>query len=543
MGIGESVSISSFDQSYYDICLKRLLSSLDRRKFSKSYGCFDKDFWHFKTKSFPSAARQQGIHALALALKFDEQKNDSQQSQYLLECLEAGISYLQSIQKSDGSFDEWYINERGWAGPCAYLLHSLCRTYHLVGNSLSPQASNSIKFIVDKIITHLSKSDEPEVIANHIAIVAASVFEASRLFHNPIYEQLYLKMKAYFFKYVDDEGWALEYDGVDLAYMSASISFLSFIHELNQDSEIEEFSKKSLGLFQYFIDQDGLIFGTIGSRNTQTHFYRGIEYWSQYDPIASLISEKYRGVNDIGPLEQDDHYFIYRVCDLWEAKLLENSIKKVAPSQLPIEGDEFSLFLRNADIFIKNSKEHYFICHLKKGGASIVYGKSDRKLRSDSGLILKLKNRFFVSEIYNDSFKTLYNEDEGYISIEGYLSEFQQKYFNILTQVAFNFFMLIFARHRYLAMRIKSIIKKVLIVKSQCSRTKFSKKIDLNDFRIELKLHNIPLDSESLLYRGITQLRYVPQSRYFTGSDCTNDLITVDLKKRNDNHLELEYQI
>ena len=54
--------------------IPRLLSCQDRNSFSPSYGSFNREFWHTRTKCFPDAIAQFGTLSLALvfAYKFPE---------------------------------------------------------------------------------------------------------------------------------------------------------------------------------------------------------------------------------------------------------------------------------------------------------------------------------------------------------------------------------------------------------------------------------------------------------------------------------------
>ena len=50
--------------------IPRLFSLLDRNKFSPTYGCFDRNFWHYKTVTdYPSAIFQQPVLTLSLLYK------------------------------------------------------------------------------------------------------------------------------------------------------------------------------------------------------------------------------------------------------------------------------------------------------------------------------------------------------------------------------------------------------------------------------------------------------------------------------------------
>src|SRR3972149_6662368 len=46
--------------------LPRTLCLLDRHPFHATYGCFDRNFWHYRTADFPSAMYQEAVLPLAL---------------------------------------------------------------------------------------------------------------------------------------------------------------------------------------------------------------------------------------------------------------------------------------------------------------------------------------------------------------------------------------------------------------------------------------------------------------------------------------------
>ena len=103
--------------------IPRLLSSQDRNPFSPSYGSFNREFWHTRTKCFPDSIAQFGTLSLALifAHKFpggEEYYQNKEIKKWTL----AGIINWMKIQHADGSYDEFYPNERGWAGPTGFLL-------------------------------------------------------------------------------------------------------------------------------------------------------------------------------------------------------------------------------------------------------------------------------------------------------------------------------------------------------------------------------------------------------------------------------------
>ena len=46
--------------------IPRLLTNLDRDPDSSNYGCFDRNYWHYKVQDYSSALLQQSALTLAL---------------------------------------------------------------------------------------------------------------------------------------------------------------------------------------------------------------------------------------------------------------------------------------------------------------------------------------------------------------------------------------------------------------------------------------------------------------------------------------------
>ena len=55
--------------------IEKVLTLQDRNEFSNTYGCFDRNYWHYKTRDFPSAMSQEYTLVLALAYSVNFDKN------------------------------------------------------------------------------------------------------------------------------------------------------------------------------------------------------------------------------------------------------------------------------------------------------------------------------------------------------------------------------------------------------------------------------------------------------------------------------------
>ena len=86
----------------------RLLTQLCRDKDSPLYGCFDRNFWHYKTRDFPSMVLQQPIYVLDMVsrgeLPFCDELKISKTT--ISEWVDACLTFWSKSQRKNGSFDE-----------------------------------------------------------------------------------------------------------------------------------------------------------------------------------------------------------------------------------------------------------------------------------------------------------------------------------------------------------------------------------------------------------------------------------------------------
>jgi len=426
---------------YANKCPSRLLSLVNTSEYSESYGSFDKSYWHFKTSDFSNAAKQQGILPLAKFYLFNSSENSLFKNDKVLSIIEGSIIFCEKIQHSDGSFDEWYVNERGWAGPTGYLIYALSETYILLGDHLRNKAKNSLKKIFNKSKEHLILSDEKHPLANHIAIAMLAIFNLSLIDSDPRLEKRYqilLNELEQLFNF--DEGWSVEYDGPDPGYQSATVSFLSRIHKHNKCERIEVICMKSLKFLENFCYPDGTFSEVIGSRHTTNIFYYGIEYWNslQENPISGWVKNNFS--SQTLPLDHGDNYFLYRVHELFDAgQVYKDS------SHLPLT--YYSKMLPEAGIEIIFDSSNYIVLNRYRGHVFKCFSKN-KLVAYDSGIIIKSDNTLFTNL---------------WISKTGSYFKIKEKHFKPLTFILFRLFFIIFARNRRIAYFLKNSIKQILI--------------------------------------------------------------------------------
>ena len=110
----------------------KLLTLQDRNPHSSTYGCFDRNYWHFRTIDFPSGMAQEFVWPLALAAATDVPGNAYYDSAAVRDWVEAGIRFAARAARSDGWCDDYYPYERA-TGAAAFSLLACLESYRLLG--------------------------------------------------------------------------------------------------------------------------------------------------------------------------------------------------------------------------------------------------------------------------------------------------------------------------------------------------------------------------------------------------------------------------
>lgn len=510
--------------------LPRLLSCLDRNPFSPTYGCFNREFWLTRVRDFPDAIAQFGTLSLALAWSHEMPGGERYfKNKEVLEWTLAGIRYWMKIQHRDGSYDEFYPNERGWAGPTGFLLYAMLRSYEVLGSAFPKDLKQDFFNAVKRSAWFLATRDEAGVLANHHAMALLPVYQAySHLKkEDPAFAaQLLPKFEERledFLGYHYDEGWSLEYDGIDPGYLSATVSFLSKMQRYMDGAEswkarIDEVIAQSVDTVSYFFYPNGSYAGTLGSRQT-LHFYaHGCELQASKNPTAAACAafgqQSLADGKLVPPGIQDDRYFLYRIPEFLEAYIDGHDHGDVP--RLPHQSEPFEKYFDKARIFIRNTPTHYILLNLAKGGVLKVYDKRKQSLSfCDDGIVATLAGgSVLTTQWIGPEYKVERTGNQ--LVVYGSLHKIPFKYFNPVTMIAFRVFMLLTGWNARLADFIKGTIRDLLMTKSSKAPVTFERRFTFTDEAVTV-MHAVTAKKRITHLRigGQFAARYVPQSRYF----------------------------
>ncbi len=527
----------------------RILSLQDRNAFSPTYGSFDRTYWLDKTEDFPNALPQFGVLTLALAYSHSFPGNIYQGKPKVRDWAIAGMDFWASIQHKDGSFDEFYPYERGWAGPTAFTTYANLEAYRLLKNETPPEVAQRVLAAARKAASFIAKGEsEQDLLANHHAIASLAVWKAYEILGDADLKAGYQQLWQGFLKHHNrDEGWSREYDGVDPGYLSASVSFLAKIYQTNPDPEILEVLRHSVETCSYFVYPNGFYGGSMGSRNTM-HFYpHGFEVVVGQIPMAAAVADRMLQALSEGKLVPPeimaDRYLFYRVPELLQA-YLDYSPRPAKLPLLPYQQTHLQKYFPAARVYAEATPQHYLVANLAKGGVVKAFEKeSGRLILNDCGIIGKLSSGNVVtSQWVDDTYEC--RVEEGGWEVKGHLNVVpSNKLFSPLKMIVFRATLLALGWNPKLSHLMKGRIRKMLMLGRRPAPASFRRQFRLADEAVTLEDEvwlegNARIESMSIGDEFFT--RYVPQSRYFQsqelgvkGTNLTQEQLATMNKERH----------
>lgn len=507
--------------------IPRILSMQDRNEFSPSYGCFDRIFWLDKSIDFPSSILQLNTHNLAMAYSYNYEKNPFYKQEKIKKWAIAGLEYWIKIQHKDGSFDEFYPNEKGWAGPTGFLLYSMLSTYDLLEEHFSPSLKERFFESARKAAQFLAKYDEQGILANHHAMALLAIYYTYKRLGDKSLLEAFNEKFLYFRSLQSSEGWLLEYDGADLGYLSASVSFLAKIYKLADDDpslqqNILEVVEKAIDFSSYFVYPNRYYAGTIGSRQT-LHFYtHGYEVFADKFPLARKIAdEMLLGLSEgklVSPEIMPWRYLGYRVQEYLVTYPDYNPVSDESDIQLPHEKAPFMKFFPDARMGAVKTPHYYLVINLAKGGVIKIFNSKGALIHNDCGIIGELSNGKRITNQWIDiSYKV--NWSESIISVEGPLHYAPFTYPDPWRMIAFRLLLLTIARNTRISYWLKGVIRNLFITRTKKAPGSFKRTIQYGDTGINIK-DEIYLSKPYKEVKRISigdefSVRFVPQSMYF----------------------------
>ena len=215
---GDSLSVGFFK---YDVLMgdlvSRALSMLNRNPLSRHHGCLDRNFWHFKTLvDFPSATYQQAVLGLSALWAEPLENSPYFRARDLGEAVRSAVLYWCEIQNSDGSFNEYYENDRSFC-PTAFTTFSVASAFDTCREVFSEAESVEVMSSLSRSAAWLATQSNPSVM-NQMIVSMLSLRLVSELTGNEDLYASFAKRREDVLSAQTEEGWFPEYDGADVGY-------------------------------------------------------------------------------------------------------------------------------------------------------------------------------------------------------------------------------------------------------------------------------------------------------------------------------------
>jgi hypothetical protein len=433
--------------------IPKLLTLLDRNPHSPTYGCFDRNFWHYKIIDFPSGMAQEFVWPLALAYHTDVPNNPFYQQQAIRDWVEAGILYAARSAHKDGSCDDYFPFERA-SGAAAFSLLACIESYTLMGLD-NPEALRFFHLRADWLANH----HESGQLTNHQALIVLCLELLCVLSETSRWDKAKVQRLERVLSWQNSEGWFQEYEGCDPGYHTLTISCLARIYQLTSDVRLQEALIKAVKLAAQFVHPDGSYGGEYTSRNTYNFFPHGFELVGRWMPEALQINDKFlRGLaNGLAPCYSDDHIIGHHTWNYllaWRDFVPNRSI--LVPSD-----NNGQIWLKQAKILIDRRQNTELYLAINKGGVFKLF-RDNQLIASDTQVSLivqeKGKVRNAIAHLI-DNYKVEINKDE--IVIKGWLGWAKQKQMTPINLLILRVVMLTVGR--FFPNLIRKLLQKMLI--------------------------------------------------------------------------------
>jgi hypothetical protein len=510
MSTGATENISP----YYRIVLQGIpviLTNLDRDPGSPTYGCFDRDYWHYKVHDFADAVLQQSALTLALVYRHNFTGNIYHNKENIRSYALAGLEFCKKIQHPDGSFDQYWKREHSLIST-AFILYAICEICDLLdyhNNQLDANIRKSVEFLKDHI--------ENGALNQEIVSIAAIRY-AAKILNDVSIQQLSEERFTTFLSGQTGEGWFSEYDGFDISYSTVTLDYLIRYFEVSGDEKAICSAKKILTMLKFFIHPDGSLGGEYGSRNTEYFMPFGIEFLARESPVAgAMITRLMQYVNQPQYLNTswDERYWLYYISHSF-AKALLISRNHKATVNLPCD-TSFYRYFTESRVFIKSTDRYYFICSLSKGGIFRVFDKDNHQMTTDCTYRLRDKKYLYILE-WPQLTNVWVNDRE--LCLEVHFVRVRQHQPSGLNLA------LVRIGSIFLGANMRLLVKKMIMFdKKEMNDMVFSRNICFFDKKISIHDH---IDIKSRIMSGYScpalSVRYIPSSKFFQINSLDNKI-------------------
>jgi len=485
----------------------KLLTLLDRNLDSKTFGCFDRNFWHYKIKDFPSGMSQEFTLALALVWGLDYPENPYYKNDILKGYIVGAIRFTARSSRKDGSTDDYFPYERA-LGAAVFSLYAVTESYLLLGLE-EPELVDFFKRRAHWII----RNEESGRLSNHHAIAALALHNVFLITHEGTFRQEAEKKIAGVLSWQDEEGWYQEYEGCDVGYLSVSIDFLSQYYQKTKDSSVLRSLLEAVDFFSQVQHPDGSAGGEYASRSTYLFHPNGFEILASEHEKAAQVANSYLAAKEKGLLADPDDDYIVGHTLISNLNAYRNS-KDRGFSLLNEKKDRpFTHYFSNSTFYIVQAKDLWGIFSLSKGGAGKVF-KKGKLIHNDSGVLARLRDGRLAVSSRVDTASQIETGPSGF-TVGKPLMTLRQQYATPWIFLVFRKFLFFFGPFAWSSRFLRSYFQKKMITGKEPLKCLYRREVTVREDAIEL---NTTVEKAEIVREAVRTTDLVPV--YIAVSEC-----------------------
>lgn len=464
--------------------IPRIVGMVDKNPFSQTFGCFDREFWHYRTVDFPCGMSQEFCLPLAMAAAREFPNNPYYGNERLRALVEGSIRFAIDSSHADGSTDDYFPFERA-LGALVFSTYAMTESCIELGIDRRDFV-DFFRLRGDWLRTH----QETGQLANHQALAALALYNVFLLTGDPVYRDASNDFRDLTMSWQHDEGWFQEYEGADPGYQSCSVAFLAKLYKKSSDETLLDPMVRAAEFCSHFMHPDGSYAGEYGSRNTY-HFYpHGFEVLAGRSPVAGRVAETFlhRAMPERRRYYNDDNRMLAHYVYDWMQSWLDYDASgplKGRHGLLDDHRENFERWFPDARMFVKKTDRYYAVLSLLKGGVLKVFDR-DGPIYSDTGLFLRDEDGEVLTSNFVDDYALDVDVAAGRFGATGVLSKWKKQLSSPVKQIGFRGINLTVGRFPQSANLVRSTLQKVLITGKPRTDVRFERTFEFGDDTITI---------------------------------------------------------
>lgn len=459
--------------------MPRLLALLDKNPYSKTYGSFDRKYWHYKIIDFSSGMQQELVLPLAYVWATPFQGNRYYRCHRLCQYIQGAFRFHAIMCHSDGSVDDYFPHERA-LGATAYSLAAATEAALLTDLHTAADVE-----AFERSGEFIASYREAGKLSNHLAIGIAALHNLYRLTKKEAWYLHTHRLAELLLREQHAEGWFPEYEGCDLGYQTVTVEFLARAISAGFDHPgLATALDAAVKFVRIFVHPDGSLGGEYGSRNTYNFYPGGFALLSSQSAVArEVLFSFFEGFRTGASNHLDDDGVFQHLLSSYVTTLSCADVRVDKWSVQATAEPEVRLF-SGAQLFTIHTGTLVAFGALNKGGILKIFD-GDRLILSDTGYMAQLADGTVLCQNKAGNASGVLQENR--LLVQGHLKEFRSKTLSRIAMIGLRVLSLLFGRFTWYSQAIRRLMQKVLIYDEEKASVLFSRTLTVGNGTVRIE--------------------------------------------------------